>query len=76
MVVEASDLFISLGLMFPAPFDAARVDMKDFCLSVGASLPVVHWEGLSSCDAMATETSGMLVSKVTAFHQPKFIQAL
>ena len=48
MVVEASDLFISLGLTFSAPLEAARVEMKDFCFSVGASPPVAHWEGLSS----------------------------
>ena len=32
--------------------EEARVERKDFCLSVGASEPVVHWEGLLSWEDM------------------------
>ena len=38
-----------------ASLSAARVERKAFCLSVGASAPVVHSEGLSSWDVMMGE---------------------
>ena len=46
---EASDLLRESGST-DTFLEEASVEMKPFCLSVGASLPVVHWEGLSSWD--------------------------
>lgn len=40
------------GSTSDAPFSLARVEMKAFCFSVGASAPVAHWEGLSSWDVI------------------------
>ena len=48
---EASDLFMVEGST-GAFLEEARVERKAFCLDVGGSEPVVHWEGLSSWDVI------------------------
>ncbi len=48
---EASDL-LRLAGSTGASLSAARVARKAFCLSVGGSLPVAHWDGLSSWEVI------------------------
>ena len=51
---DAWDLFKLEGSIW-ASLSAARVERKAFCLSVGASLPVAHSDGLSSWEVIFEE---------------------